>query len=72
MRRLVGVLPLESAGRLFVTLGIRSSYENLKYCAISCKKLVRDCINELVCRFNSSDADFIPKIRNNWLGMLYT
>ena len=71
MRRLVGVPPWESARSMFVTLGIRSFDENLRYCAISCKKLVEDCINKLVCRLNSSDAALMSKIRNNWIGMLY-
>ena len=38
IRRFVGVPPWASARTMFVTLGIRSFDENLRYCAMSCKK----------------------------------
>ena len=51
---------------MFVTLGIRSFDENLRLCAMTCKKLVEDSRNELVCSLNSSDAVLTSKNGNNW------
>ena len=61
-RRLIDVPLWESAMNMFVTLGIINFDENLRYCALSCKKLVEDCINELVIKLNPSDAAMMSKI----------
>ena len=71
MRRLVGVPQWESARNMFVTLGVRSLDENLRYSAFSCKKLVELSNNNILCIINSSDAALLSQIRNNWIKLLY-
>ena len=72
MRRPIGVTPWESVRNMFVTLGFRSCDENLRICAMSCKKTKELVVILNFCRLNSSDAALLSKARNNWIGMLYT
>ena len=72
MRRLVGVPQWESARNMFVTLGVRSLDENLRYSALSCKKLVELSNNNILCIINASDAALLSQIRNNCIKLLYS
>ena len=62
MSRLVDVPLWEIARNMFVSLGIINFDENLRYCAMSCRKLVEDCINEHGIRLNPNDATMMSKI----------
>ena len=56
---------------MFVTIGVRSLDENLRYYALSYKKkLVELSNNNILCIINSSDAVLLSEIRNNWIKLL--
>ena len=71
MRRWVCVPQGESARNILITLGVRSLDENLRYSALSCKRLVELSNNNILCKINSNDAALLSELRNNWIELLY-
>ena len=72
MRRLIGVARWHSARNMFVTLGIRSFDELIRYAVYSCLMSVNESTNSLLCALANSDSASVSRIRNIWFSVLYT
>ena len=71
LRRLLGLPPWSSASNMFVTVGVRSFQENLRYMCCSLMFRIEKSDNSLLCNLTSSDAIILSSLRNNWNNMLY-